>query len=74
MVLITLLETFGIEKARDYMQHNLIPYFLACGVSVEGLSWAAGQPAEVDDPHALTLARRTLSGNLPVQFGEQMLA
>ena len=38
------------EKARDYAQHNLIPYFLACGAHVEGLSRNAGQPAQVDKP------------------------
>ncbi len=50
MVLTVLVEAFGIEKARDYAQHNLIPYFLACGAHVEGLSRNAGQPAQVDNP------------------------
>jgi len=38
MVLTMLVEAFGVKNARHYVQLQVVPYFKACGVRVEGLS------------------------------------
>ena len=37
---------------RTYVERQLIPYFAACGVHVEGSSGDALQRARLDDPRA----------------------
>ena len=52
MVLTVLVEAFGVAAARNYVERQLIPYFAACGVHVEGSSGDALQRARLDDPRA----------------------
>ena len=49
MVLPVLVEAFGIKAARHYIEHVLIPHFVACGVHVERLSGVGAQPSHVND-------------------------
>ena len=53
MVLTVLVEAFGVAAARNYVERQLIPYFVAGGVRVEGSSGDALQRARLDDPHAM---------------------
>ncbi len=53
MVLTTLLEAFGIQKARDYVRNSLVPYLRRLDVDVllgdePSLSNCASQVAELD--------------------------
>ena len=50
MVLTVLVEAFGVADARHYVERQLIPYFVACGVRVEGLSGDGLQRPRLDDP------------------------
>ena len=52
MVLTVLVEAFGVAAARNYVERQLIPYFVAGGVRVEGSSGDALQRARLDDPQA----------------------
>ena len=52
MVLTVLVEAFGVAAARNYVERQLISYFVACGVRVEGSSGDALQRARLDDPQA----------------------
>ena len=50
MVLTVLVEAFGVAAARNYVERQLIPYFAACGVRVEGSSGDGLQRPRLDDP------------------------
>ena len=52
MVLTVLVEAFGVAAARNYVERQLIPYFAASGVRVEGSSGDALQRARLDDSRA----------------------
>ena len=49
MVLTVLVEAFGVTDARHFVERELVPYFVACGVRVEGSSGDALQRARLDD-------------------------
>ena len=50
MVLTVLVEAFGVADARHYVERQLVPYFVACGVRVEGSSGDGLQRPRLDDP------------------------
>ena len=50
MVLTVLVEAFGVADARQYVERQLIPYFVVCGVRVEGSSGDGLQHPRLDDP------------------------
>ena len=50
MVLTVLVEAFGVADARHYAERQLVPYFVACGVRVEGSSGDGLQRPRLDDP------------------------
>ena len=70
MVLTVLVEAFGVADARHYVERQLVPYFVACGVRVEGLSGDGLQRPRLDDPRG-SPANRVLS-SLPSSQTLQM--
>mgnify|MGYP001447435265 FL=1 len=48
MVLTVLVEAFGVADARHYVERQLVPYFVACGVRVEGSSGDGLQRPRLD--------------------------
>ena len=68
MALTVLVEAFGVAAARNYVERQLIPYFAACGVHVEGSSGDALQRARLDDPRRPAGSFHMRSGKTPTDL------